>query len=97
MKQKKTNHYLLGTVFCLLLLLLLTPGQATKVQAATDNSLIDVKLAEGIRRYDYAYEVLNLVNQERAKSNKSPGTDSLRVPYPSKRHQLYDCFSIFRV
>lgn len=45
MKQKKTNHYLLGTVFCLLLLLLLTPGQATKVQAATDNSLIDVKLA----------------------------------------------------
>lgn len=64
MKQKKTNHYLLGTVFCLLLLLLLTPGQATKVQAATDNSLIDVKLAEGIRRYDYAYEVLNLVNQE---------------------------------
>ena len=45
MKQKKTNHYLLGTVFCLLLLLLLTPGQATKVQAATDNSLIDVKLS----------------------------------------------------
>ena len=28
-----------------------------------------MKLAEGIRRYDYAYEVLNLVNQERAKSN----------------------------
>ena len=74
MKQKKTNHYLLGTVFCLLLLLLLTPGQATKVQAATDNSLIDVKLAEGIRRYDYAYEVLNLVNQERAKSNLQPVT-----------------------
>ena len=74
MKQKKTNHYLLGTVFCLLLLLLLTPGQATKVQAATDSGLIDVKLAEGIRRYDYAYEVLNLVNQERAKSNLQPVT-----------------------
>ena len=74
MKQKKTNHYLLGTVFCLLLLLLLTPGQATKVQAATDSGLIDVKLAEGIRRYDYAYGVLNLVNQERAKSNLQPVT-----------------------
>ena len=111
MKQKKTNHYLLGTVFCLLLLLLLTPGQATKVQAATDNSLIDVKLAEGIRRYDYAYEVLNLVNQERAKSNlqpvtmdknllehaaaKSPGTPALYASTSVKRHQLYDCFPYF--
>ena len=74
MRQKIINHHFLRAILCLLLLLLLTPGHASSVQAATNGNQIDVKLAEGIRRYDYAYEVLNLVNQERAKSNLQPVT-----------------------
>ena len=74
MRQKITNHHFFGVILQLLLLLLLTPEHASSVQAATNGNQIDVKLAEGIRRYDYAYEVLNLVNQERAKSNLQPLT-----------------------
>ena len=51
----------------LLLLLLLAPGNIVRVQAASDQTAVQLKLSQGIRRYDYAYQVLDLVNQERAK------------------------------
>ena len=45
-----------------------------RVQAASDQSTVELKLSQGIRRYDYAYQVLDLVNQERAKKNRNPVT-----------------------
>lgn len=45
-----------------------------RVQAASDQSMVELKLSQGIRRYDYAYQVLDLVNQERAKKNRNPVT-----------------------
>lgn len=39
-----------------------------------DQSTVELKLSQGIRRYDYAYQVLDLVNQERAKKNRNPVT-----------------------
>lgn len=69
-KEKKTR-YLLWPV---LLLLLLAPGNIVRVQAASDQTAVQLKLSQGIRRYDYAYQVLDLVNQERAKKNRNPVT-----------------------
>ena len=66
-KEKKTR-YLLWPVL-LLLLLLLAPASTVRVQAASDQTAVQLKLSQGIRRYDYAYQVLDLVNQERAKKN----------------------------
>ena len=71
-KEKKTR-YLLWPVL-LLLLLLLAPGSTVRVQAASDQTAVQLKLSQGIRRYDYAYQVLDLVNQERAKKNLNPVT-----------------------
>lgn len=45
-----------------------------RVQAASDQTAVQLKLSQGIRRYDYAYQVLDLVNQERAKKNRNPVT-----------------------
>ena len=58
----------------MLLLLLLAPGNIVRVQAASDQTAVQLKLSQGIRRYDYAYQVLDLVNQERAKKNRNPVT-----------------------
>lgn len=44
------------------------------MQAASDQTTVELKLSQGTRRYDYAYQVLDLVNQERAKKNLSPVT-----------------------
>ena len=44
------------------------------MQAASDQTAVQLKLSQGIRRYDYAYQVLDLVNQERAKKNLNPVT-----------------------
>ena len=44
------------------------------MQAASDQTAVQLKLSQGIRRYDYAYQVLDLVNQERAKKNRNPVT-----------------------
>ena len=44
------------------------------MQAASDQTTVELKLSQGTRRYDYAYRVLDLVNQERAKKNLSPVT-----------------------
>lgn len=71
-KKEKTRH-----LFCpalLLLLLLLAPVHMVRVQAASDQSTVELKLSQGIRRYGYAYQVLDLVNQERAKKNLNPVT-----------------------
>lgn len=71
-KKEKTRH-----LFCpalLLLLLLLAPVHMVRVQAASDQSTVELKLSQGIRRYGYAYQVLDLVNQERAKKNRNPVT-----------------------
>ena len=50
------------------------PGHVVGVQAASDQTTVELKLSQGTRRYDYAYQVLDLVNQERAKKNLSPVT-----------------------
>lgn len=71
-KEKKTRYLLWPAL--LLLLLLLAPGNIVRVQAASDQSTVELKLSQGIRRYDYAYQVLDLVNQERAKKNRNPVT-----------------------
>lgn len=39
---------------------------------ASASDTVDLKLSEGIYRYDYAYQVLALVNEERAKVNLAP-------------------------
>ena len=71
-KEKKTRYLLWPAL--LLLLLLLAPVHMVRVQAASDQSTVELKLSQGIRRYDYAYQVLDLVNQERAKKNLNPVT-----------------------
>ena len=71
-KEKKTRYLLWPAL--LLLLLLLAPGSTVRVQAASDQTAVQLKLSQGIRRYDYAYQVLDLVNQERAKKNLNPVT-----------------------
>lgn len=71
-KEEKTRH--LFWLALLLLLLLLAPVHMVRVQAASDQSMVELKLSQGIRRYDYAYQVLDLVNQERAKKNRNPVT-----------------------
>ena len=71
-KEKKTRYLLWPAL--LLLLLLLAPGNIVRVQAASDQTAAQLKLSQGIRRYDYAYQVLDLVNQERAKKNRNPVT-----------------------
>jgi hypothetical protein len=71
-KEKKTRYLLWPAL--LLLLLLLAPGNIVRVQAASDQTAVQLKLSQGIRRYDYAYQVLDLVNQERAKKNRNPVT-----------------------
>lgn len=71
-KEKKTRYLLWPAL--LLLLLLLAPGNIARVQAASDQTAVQLKLSQGIRRYDYAYQVLDLVNQERAKKNRNPVT-----------------------
>lgn len=71
-KEKKTRYLLWPAL--LLLLLLLAPVHMVRVQAASDQSTVELKLSQGIRRYDYAYQVLDLVNQERAKKNRNPVT-----------------------
>ena len=71
-KEKKTRYLLWPAL--LLLLLLLSPGSTVRVQAASDQTAVQLKLSQGIRRYDYAYQVLDLVNQERAKKNRNPVT-----------------------
>lgn len=71
-KEKKTRYLLWPAL--LLLLLLLAPVHMVRVQAASDQSMVELKLSQGIRRYDYAYQVLDLVNQERAKKNRNPVT-----------------------
>ena len=40
--------------------------------SASAADTVDLKLSEGTYRYDYAYEVLKLVNEERAKVNLEP-------------------------
>ena len=73
MNQKRTRHIILGTVIFFLLMFLLSPGRSTTVQAAADdNETVQIKLAEGVYRYDYAYQMLEIVNQERAKYNQAP-------------------------
>ena len=71
-KEKKTRYLLWPAL--LLLLLLLAPGNIVRVQAASDQTAVQLKLSQGIRRYDYAYQALDLVNQERAKKNRNPVT-----------------------
>lgn len=71
-KEEKTRHLFWPAL--LLLLLLLAPGNIVRVQAASDQTAVQLKLSQGIRRYDYAYQVLDLVNQERAKKNLNPVT-----------------------
>lgn len=71
-KGEKTRHLFWPAL--LLLLLLLAPVHMVRVQAASDQSTVELKLSQGIRRYDYAYQVLDLVNQERAKKNRNPVT-----------------------
>lgn len=71
-KEKKSRHLFWPAL--LLLLLLLAPVHMVHVQAASDQSTVELKLSQGIRRYDYAYQVLDLVNQERAKKNLNPVT-----------------------
>lgn len=71
-KEEKTRHLFWPAL--LLLLLLLAPVHMVRVQAASDQSMVELKLSQGIRRYDYAYQVLDLVNQERAKKNRNPVT-----------------------
>ena len=71
-KEKKTRHLFWPAL--LLLLLLLAPVHMVRVQAASDQTAVQLKLSQGIRRYDYAYQVLDLVNQERAKKNRNPVT-----------------------
>ena len=71
-KEKKTRYLLWPAL--LLLLLLLAPGNIVRVQAASDQTAVQLKLSQGIHRYDYAYQVLDLVNQERAKKNRNPVT-----------------------
>ena len=71
-KREKTRYLLWPAL--LLLLLLLAPGNIVRVQAASDQTAVQLKLSQGIRRYDYAYQVLDLVNQERAKKNRNPVT-----------------------
>ena len=71
-KEKKTRYLFWPAL--LLLLLLLAPGSTVRVQAASDQTAVQLKLSQGIRRYDYAYQVLDLVNQERAKKNLNPVT-----------------------
>ena len=71
-KEKKTRYLLWPAL--LLLLLLLAPGSTVNVRAASDQTAVQLKLSQGIRRYDYAYQVLDLVNQERAKKNRNPVT-----------------------
>lgn len=71
-KEKKTRYLFWPAL--LLLLLLLAPVHMVRVQAASDQSTVELKLSQGIRRYDYAYQVLDLVNQERAKKNRNPVT-----------------------
>ena len=71
-KEKKTRYLLWPAL--LLLLLLLAPGNIVRVQAASDQTAVQLKLSQGIRRYDYAYQVLDLVNQERAKKNRNTVT-----------------------
>ena len=74
-KEKKTRYLLWpALLLLLLLLLLLAPGNIVRVQAASDQTAVQLKLSQGIRRYDYAYQVLDLVNQERAKKNRNPVT-----------------------
>ena len=43
------------------LLILLGPGHVVCVQAASDQTTVELKLSQGTRRYDYAYRVLDLV------------------------------------
>ncbi len=71
-KEEKTRHLFWPAL--LLLLLLLAPVHMVRVQAASDQSTVELKLSQGIRRYGYAYQVLDLVNQERAKKNLNPVT-----------------------
>lgn len=71
-KEEKTRHLFWPAL--LLLLLLLAPVHMVRVQAASDQTAVQLKLSQGIRRYDYAYQVLDLVNQERAKKNRNPVT-----------------------
>ena len=71
--KEKKSRYLFWPAL-LLLLLLLAPGNIVRVQAASDQTAVQLKLSQGIRRYDYAYQVLDLVNQERAKKNRNPVT-----------------------
>ena len=106
-KEKKTRYLLWPAL--LLLLLLLAPGNIVRVQAASDQTAVQLKLSQGIRRYDYAYQVLDLVNQERAKKNRNPvtmepsgmrhdqsrRTDRLRQSYPSQWFHLFFSLSLF--
>ena len=71
-EREKTRHLFWPAL--LLLLILLVPGHVVCVQAASDQTTVELKLSQGTRRYDYAYQVLDLVNQERAKKNLSPVT-----------------------
>ena len=48
-KEKKTRYLLWPAL--LLLLLLLAPGNIVRVQAASDQTAVHLKLSQGIRRY----------------------------------------------
>lgn len=52
-KEEKTRHLFWPAL--LLLLLLLAPVHMVRVQAASDQTAVQLKLSQGIRRYDYAY------------------------------------------
>ena len=88
-KEKKTRYLLWPAL--LLLLLLLAPGNIVRVQAASDQTAVQLKLSQGIRRYDYAYQVLDLVNQERAKKNRNPVIPVPMVP------SVFQPFLILRI
>lgn len=105
-KEEKTRHLFWPAL--LLLLLLLAPVHMVRVQAASDQSTVELKLSQGIRRYDYAYQVLDLVNQERAKKNRNPVTmdknllecamtraEELTVYASHTRPNGSICFSVF--
>ncbi len=107
MKQKRKEKHLFWPAL-LLLLFLLIPGHITNVHAASGQDPVELKLSEGIRRYDYAYQVLDLVNKTRAEKNLSPVTmdknllecamtraEELTIYASHTRPNGYSCFSAF--
>ena len=58
-KEKKTRYLLWPAL--LLLLLLLAPGNIVRVQAASDQTAVQLKLSQGIR---YIHGIINYYRKE---------------------------------